>query len=87
MIKDLNLIMNDYKPNYSIFSEDEHKMFLIKKALLKLSEADRIIFILYAELGSLRKTGKALGVSHTTAYKQIKMIKEQILNDIGCTTD
>lgn len=79
--------MNDYQPNYSIFSEDNNTILRIKEAIAKLSEADRIIFILYCETGSLRKVGKMLGVSHTTIYKQIKLIKEHILNDIGYTID
>ena len=87
MIENLNRIMNDYKPNYDIFREDDDKMTQLKESVMKLADADRIIFIMYCELGSLRKVGKMLGISHTSAYKVIKKIKENILNDIGYSTD
>ena len=87
MIENLNRIMNDYKPNYDIFREDDDKITQLKESVMKLDDADRIIFIMYCELGSLRKVGKMLGISHTSAYKVIKKIKEKILNDIGYSTD
>lgn len=79
--------MEDYKPNYDIFCEDDELITDIKKAVQNLPDADRIIFIIYAETGSLREVGKKLGVSHTTIYKEIKRIKKQILDDIGFTID
>ena len=87
MIENLNRIMDDYKPQYDIFREDDMKMTRLKESVMKLSDADRIIFIMYCEFGSLRKVGKMLGISHTSAYKCIKKIKEQILNDIGYSID
>lgn len=80
-------LINEYKPNYDIFSEDDEMMTAIKQAVQNLSDADRIIFILYCESGSLREVGKMLGVSHTTVYKTIKQIKKQILDDIGFIID
>lgn len=70
--------MNDYVPDYDIFSEDEEAMTILKSAIDNLSQADRIIFILYCETGKLREVGKMLGVSHTTVFKCIKGIKKQI---------
>lgn len=87
MIKDIKKIMEDYQPDYSIFTDDDEQMIKIKEAVQRLSDADRIIFILYCETGSLREVGKILGVSHTTVFKAIKEIKEQILNDIGIVND
>lgn len=83
MIKDIKKIMEDYQPDYSIFTDDDEQMIKIKEAIQRLSDADRIIFILYCETGSLRQTAKMLGVSHTTIYKLIKNLKKQILDDIG----
>ena len=82
MLKDLKNVMDEYKPDESIFTNDDWKMYKIKKALSKLSEADRIIFILYCETGSLREVGKIPGVSHTTVYTHIKELKEKILSEI-----
>jgi DNA-directed RNA polymerase specialized sigma subunit len=87
MIDNLQRILNDYKPQYDIFKEDDEYMTRLKESVMKLNDADRIIFIMYCECGSLRKVGKMLGISHTSAYKCIKKIKEQILNDIGYITN
>lgn len=87
MINNIQKIMEDYKPDHSIFTDDDEQMIKIKDAVQELSDADRIIFILYAETGSLREVGKILGVSHTTVFKVIKDIKKRILDDIGIVDD
>jgi transcriptional regulator of aromatic amino acid metabolism len=62
-------------------------MMKIKKAVDKLEDGDKIIFIMYCECGSMRDLGKQLGVSHTAIWKIITKIKKQILNDIGYIDD
>ena len=83
MIKDLQSLMEEYKPNKGIWNEDDELIDGIKNAVNNLKDADRIIFILYCETGSLREVGKMLGVSHTTVFKCIKEIKKKILTHIG----
>lgn len=83
----MNRIMNDYIPTYDIFREDSALVTRLKEAVQRLDYADRIIFIMYCEKGSLRAVGKELGVSHTTAFKCIKAIKKKILDDIGYIND
>lgn len=83
MITNIKELIDEYKPDYSIFTDDDDMMIKIKEAVQRLSDADRIIFILYCETGSLREVGKVLGVSHTTVFKCIKTIKDKILNEIG----
>ena len=87
ILNNLKKVMEDYKPDYSIWGEDDEDMLLLKSALDSLEDADRIIFILYAEWGSLRKVGKRLGVSHSIIYKNISRIKRQIYDYIkaNCT--
>ncbi|MEF2919933.1 MAG: helix-turn-helix domain-containing protein [Acutalibacteraceae bacterium] len=76
---DVQMMIKDYEPPVEdIWTEEEDEMIMLKKAVQSLSPADRIIFLLYAEYGSLRQVGKELGVSHTTIYKQINLIKTQI---------
>lgn len=75
---ELQKMMNDYKPDYDLLTEDDETMTALKEAIDSLSQADRIIFVLYAETGSLREVGKMLGVSHTSIYKTIKTIKSEI---------
>ena len=71
-------LLKDYEINDDIFSEESDKVRLVKEALWKLSDTDRLLILLYAEIQSLRKLGEMLGVSRTTAYLQIKIIKEKI---------
>jgi RNA polymerase sigma-70 factor (ECF subfamily) len=76
---DIQMMIKEYEPPVEdIWTEEEDEMIMLKKAVQSLSPADRIIFLLYAEYGSLRQVGKELGVSHTTIYKQINLIKSQI---------
>lgn len=79
MIENIKQIIEEYKPDTSIWNEDDERMTKIKTAVSKLNDADKIIFTIYCETGSLRETGKILGVSHSTAFKCIREIKKQIL--------
>lgn len=82
MKKKIAEIMIEYEPDESIFSNDEEYMYMLKKALQALNPADRIIMLMYCENGSLRQTGKELGVSHTIIYKQIQKIRQQMYDYI-----
>lgn len=82
IIENLKRVMEDYIPDESIWREYDDDILWIKRAMEELSDADRIIFVLYAEYGSLRKVGKILGVSHSIIYKNIRRIKEQIYDYI-----
>ena len=73
-------ILEDYKPDNTIWSNEDERVNAIKNVIYtKLDEVDRRIIILYAELGSLRKLGKELGISASSAYLKIKDIKKKIL--------
>lgn len=74
--------MIDYEPIEDILSPDDEEVYQLKCALNALQPADKIIMVLYCEEGSLRRTGKALGVSHTIIYKQIKRIKQEMYDYI-----
>jgi DNA-directed RNA polymerase specialized sigma subunit len=75
---DTKALMKEYAIDDDIFSEESRKVRLTKEALWQLSETDRLLICLYSEIQSLRKLGELLGVSRTTAYLQIKIIKEKI---------
>lgn len=86
----MNLIQKieeEYKPDLTIWNEDDEDMTLLKKTLMKLNESDRIIMLLYAETQSLREVGKMLGVSHTIIFKEIKRIKKEMYDifKLNCT--
>lgn len=82
MLNNINAVMDEYKPDESIWREYNDDMLLLKQALSSLSDADRVIFVLYSEYGSLRKVGKKLGVSHSIIYKNITRIKKEIYDFI-----
>jgi DNA-directed RNA polymerase specialized sigma subunit len=87
MIKDIKNILKDYEPQYDVMTEDNELITQLKEGVQMLSDADKIIFILYCETGSLREVGKILGVSHTTIFKQIKIIKKEILKYVNGVID
>lgn len=77
-IKDM---LEDYKPDNGLFSEEDEKINLLKNIIYKkLDEVDRRIILMYAELGSLRKLGRELGVSSSTALSRIREIREKIFD-------
>lgn len=82
MLSNINVVLEDYKPDESIWREYNDDMLLLKKAINNLSDADRIIFVMYSEYGSLRKVGKQLGISHSIIYKNITRIKREIYDYI-----
>lgn len=73
-------LLAEYAPDTDMFSEESDKVRYTKEAIWKLSETDRLLIVLYCEIGSLRKLGEILGVSRTTAYLAIKNIKKKIQN-------
>lgn len=87
IIQNLNRVMEDYEPDETIWREYDDDILNIKQAMDSLSDADRIIFALYCEYGSLRKVGKQLGVSHSIIYKNIRRIKLQMLDWIRDNTE
>lgn len=87
MLNNLPKIMNEYKPDNSIWRDYDDDILILKEALNNLSDSDRIIFVMYAEYGSLRKVGKELGVSHSIIYKNIMRIKRQIYDYIKTVGD
>ena len=75
--KDIKDIKEELLPIDDIFNNDSELLDRTKRIFASLDEVDKTILILYMELGSLRKVGEALGVSHTLIYKNITRIKEK----------
>lgn len=76
--EELRAILKEYEYNDDIMCDDDERVRAIKKALTKLTVADRTLFVLYMDLGASRKVGKVLGVSHSTILKEINRIKMEI---------
>ncbi len=79
-IINMKRILEDYLPDDDIMSEEEFRVNAIKHIIYdKLSETDKRVILLYAELGSQREVGRKLGVSASTVNILIKRIREDIL--------
>lgn len=75
---ELRAILKEYEYDPDVMCEDDDKVILIKRALQKLQDPDRILWCLYMDLGASRKVGAVLHVSHSTVLKEINRIKMEI---------
>lgn len=76
---ELKDILKEYEYEEDIFTLDDPRVVAIKWALSQIPDADRIIYCLWLDLESSRKVGQILGVSHSTILKELKRIKNEIL--------
>ena len=60
------------------FLKDDDQMFKLKEIIENLDDLDRAISIIYADEGSMAKTGKKFNVSAATIYSNIKRIRQII---------
>ena len=60
------------------FLKDDEQMFRLKQIIDELDDLDRAILIVYADEGSMAKTGKKFNVSAATIYTNIKRIRNII---------
>lgn len=76
---DIYKILEKYAPDKDIFSDEEELITRIKDIVYnQLDEVDRRVLLMYAELASLRKLGKEIGVSASAAGQRIRQIKNKI---------
>lgn len=66
--------------DYRRTNDDDDETTTLKHVVLSmLPPADRAIIILYAELGSYRKLGTIMGLSHNTVRKEVLRIRKEII--------
>ncbi len=58
--------------------KDDDEMYKIKEIIDELDDLDKAILIVYADEGSMAKTGKKFNVSSATIYYNIKRIRNII---------
>lgn len=75
---DIDKILEEYKPDNSLFTEEDEDINKLKNIIYSLTEPEKRIILLYSELGTFRKLGKELGVSASSAYLKIKDIRNKI---------
>lgn len=71
----LKKIQEEYADD--IFVDDD-KMYRLKEIIDNLDDLDKAILIVYADEGSMEKTGKKFNVSSATIYYNIKRIRNII---------
>ena len=57
---------------------DDDRMHRIKEIISNLDDLDQALLIIYAEKGSMAKTGRIFNVSAATIYSNIKRIRQII---------
>lgn len=81
----LRKVMKEYSYDNSIFCDDDEIVRKIKYIVnYELTEIEKRVMILYAEIGSQRKLAKELDVSSSSCNLLIKQIRKKIkekLND------
>lgn len=71
----LRRVARDYLvPN----EDDDDRTFAIKRRVATLPDADKVLFILYTEVGSYRQIGNIFGVSRTMVLNEVKRITNTI---------
>ena len=58
--------------------KDDDRIFRIKEIINELDDLDKALLIMYADEGSMAKTGKKFNVSSATIYYNIKRIRNII---------
>ena len=71
----LKKIYEDYEPDAL---NDTEEMYALKEIIKSLPVGDRVMMLLYADLGSIYKVGELLHVHPTTVYSNLKRIKETL---------
>ena len=71
----LKKIYEDYEPDAL---NDAEELYALKEAIKGLPVGDRVMMLLYADLGSIYKVGELLHVHPTTVYSNLKRIKETL---------
>ena len=71
----LKKIYEDYEPDAL---NDTEEMYALKEAIRGLPVGDRVMMLLYADLGSIYRVASLLHVHPTTVYSNLKRIKETL---------
>ena len=80
--RDYKSIREDYRWDGSIFSQEPEKIARVKWIIdNRLTEVERILILLYVDCQSYRKLGQRLGLSHQTCAKEVRRIREKILDE------
>lgn len=86
IVRQYKKIKDDYSFKGDIMDQDDIRVARLKKIMnTELSEVERTILILYAEMQSFRKLGEVMGCSHQTMRNEVQRIKQKIMKSYGKT--
>lgn len=73
----------DYEYNGDVMCKDSDRVRRAKYVTShRISEQDKVVIRLYAELGSLSKLGNAMGVAKSTIRSQVVRIQRQVQKEM-----
>ncbi|WP_406042718.1 helix-turn-helix domain-containing protein [Succinimonas sp.] len=77
----LQEIKPDYTWNGDVFTQGDLRADAVRCIIdRRLSTVDRTIILLYIDCQSYRELGRLLGFSQTTAFKEVKRVRQRILD-------
>lgn len=82
VVRSYREIRRDFAPDDTdpIFSTEEPRVRRLKEIIfLEIGQVDRMLILMYADCGSLRKLGEKIGVSHVTINHEIRRIRAEII--------
>lgn len=81
-------IAKDYEFDPSIFCDEPERIRLVKRVINeRLEDWERIVIVLYADCGSLRKLAQRFDMSHTTLAGFVRDIRAKILREYEILKD
>ena len=84
VVKEYRAIKEEYAFDPSIFNQGDPKVERLKEIIdTKLSQADKIILLLYVDCQSFRKLGKKLNLSHMTCRREVLRIRQIVLEEFN----
>lgn len=76
---DINELMDEYKPDNSLFTNDTDRFNRLSNIIYNnLEEWERRVILIYAEYKSMRKVAKILNVSPSLVNITIQQIRNKI---------
>lgn len=83
LYRDYREIKQDFAFDPSIFNDEPDRVRRVKQIIAEeLDPVDRVLILMYIDCGSLRKLGRRLNVSHVTINKEIRRIRQTIIDKI-----
>ena len=79
IVRDFRDLEKDYRFDPSIFNEEPERIARVKEVIDALPPADRVIILMYADCGSVRKLADKLGFSHTRIAQEVRRIKKNVI--------